>query len=140
MTLSPQHYFEHEADMGIIGHGDTIEEAFVDAAKAMFAIMVDLDRIEAKAEHTIQIEFEEQDLEIALVIWLNALIAEANGRDLVLNTFKLKRDNNHWSGEAQGELWSEAIERGTEVKGATLTSLSVKQVEGQWEARCVVDV
>jgi SHS2 domain-containing protein len=32
------------------------------------------------------------------------------------------------------------MERGVEVKGATLTMLSVKQVEAGWEARCVVDV
>ncbi|MDE2366260.1 MAG: archease, partial [Betaproteobacteria bacterium] len=33
-----------------------------------------------------------------------------------------------------------SLERGVEVKGATLTMLSVKQAGAIWEARCVVDV
>jgi SHS2 domain-containing protein len=32
------------------------------------------------------------------------------------------------------------MERGTEVKGATLTMLSVRRADGGWEARCVIDV
>ena len=32
------------------------------------------------------------------------------------------------------------MERGVDVKGATLTMLSVAPTDGGWEARCVVDV
>jgi SHS2 domain-containing protein len=32
------------------------------------------------------------------------------------------------------------MERGTQVKGATLTALSVRQQGEGWEARCVVDL
>jgi SHS2 domain-containing protein len=45
-----------------------------------------------------------------------------------------------WKVEARGEPWREELERGTEVKGATLTMLSVRHSESGWEARCVVDV
>jgi SHS2 domain-containing protein len=40
----------------------------------------------------------------------------------------------------RGEPWREAHARGTEVKGATLTALSVRRDEQGWQARCVVDV
>ncbi|MGZ5662035.1 MAG: archease, partial [Usitatibacter sp.] len=50
------------------------------------------------------------------------------------------RAGPRWLGEAWGEPWREGLERGTEVKGATLTMLSVKRAGGLWEARCVVDV
>jgi protein archease len=43
-------------------------------------------------------------------------------------------------GSAEGEPWRAGLERGVEVKGATLTGLEVKQRDGIWEARCVVDV
>ena len=37
--ILPDQYFDHEADIGIIGRGKSIEQAFCHAAHAMFAIM-----------------------------------------------------------------------------------------------------
>jgi SHS2 domain-containing protein len=74
------------------------------------------------------------------VRWLNALLAQARERGLVLCEFELRRDSCHWHGFARGEPWRDSHPRGTEVKGATLTALSVRQDEHGWQARCVVDV
>lgn len=131
-------YFAHEADMGIIGRGSTIEEAFVQAAKAVFANMADLSKIQPLK--TIHFEFAEPDIELALVEWLNRLIGEARANDFIFGQFTLNRNQDRWIGSATGEPWREDLERGTEVKGATLTMLSVKQHPDHWEARCVVDV
>ena len=38
-------HFEHQADVGIIGIGKTLEEAFQEGAKAMFQVMADLKTI-----------------------------------------------------------------------------------------------
>jgi SHS2 domain-containing protein len=130
--------FEHDADFGVIGRGSTVEEAFVAAAEAMFGIMVEPAAI--KPIERVAIEFEEADLELALVTWLNALLAQARDRGVVFAHFELARDGARWRGSASGERWRGDLERGTEVKGATLTMLSVRQVEGGWEARCIVDV
>jgi tRNA-splicing ligase RtcB (3'-phosphate/5'-hydroxy nucleic acid ligase) len=40
-------YFEHDADIGIIGGGTTVEQAFEAAAQAVFGIVTDLDLVEA---------------------------------------------------------------------------------------------
>jgi len=129
----------------VVGRGPTVEAAFVQAARATFAIMVELDAMQNK-EH-LAFEFEEGDVELALIVWLNRLLAEARCRGLALGRFALRRDVSRcgtdcgqWHGEAWGQRWTDRLARGTEVKGATLTMLSVRQVEGQWEARCVVDV
>ena len=131
-------YFEHDADAGIIGRGKRIEEACENAARAVFAMMTELDRVQPAT--CVAIEFEEADAELALVIWLNRLLAEARSRSLVFGRFHLRRDGAHWSGTAEGEPWRADMERGVEVKGATLTSLAVTQQHGLWEARCVVDL
>jgi SHS2 domain-containing protein len=131
-------YFDHDADIGIIGRGESIEAAFVSAAEAMFAIMVNLPAVQP--EQTTDIAFEEQDIEFAFVTWLNLLLAEARERALIFSRFTLKHDGNKWLGQAQGSPWHAGLEKGVEVKGATLTMLSVKQVNGQWEAGCIVDV
>lgn len=131
-------YFEHDADTGIIGRGTLIEEAFENAARAVFATMTELDRV--RPETSVAIEFEEADPELALVIWLNRLLAEARSRALIFGRFHLRRNGARWSGTAEGEPWRADMERGVEVKGATLTSLAVTQQDGLWEARCVVDL
>ena len=139
MTITDDNYFDHEADIGIIGRGQTIEKAFVNAAEALFAIMIDnLNAIQKKA--SVNIHFTESDSEIALVIWLNLLVGEARAHNLIFGHFTLTHKNNDWHGEAFGEPWHDQMIRGTEVKGATLTMLSVRVKNGIWEARCVVDV
>jgi SHS2 domain-containing protein len=131
-------YFEHDADIGVIGRGDTLEESFEAAAAATFAIMIDL--TEVRCVRTERFTFEEADTELALVRWLNQLLGMARERAIAFAEFRLERDGVVWRGMATGEPWRAGIERGVEVKGATLTMLKVEHTGAGWEARCVVDV
>lgn len=131
-------YFDHDADIGIIGRGDTLEHAYEGAARAMFAIMIDIAAL--RPEITVRFAFEESDVELALVSWLNLLLAHARERQTVFSHFLLRREGNCWHGEASGQRWQRDMERGVEVKGATLTMLAVEQTPAGWEARCIVDV
>jgi SHS2 domain-containing protein len=131
-------YFAHDADIGVIGRGPTLEAAFIGAATAVFALMVEPAAVQpAQAIH---LGFDEAAPELALVVWLNRLLAEARAHGLAVSRFRLTRRDDHWSGEAWGEPWRATFERGVEVKGATLTGLQVGPISGGWEARCVVDV
>jgi SHS2 domain-containing protein len=131
-------YFDHDADIGVVGRGETLEEAFEAAARATFAIMADLEQV--GPVDTIALDFEEADVEIALVRWLNLLITLAREHRMAFCRFRIERDGVHWRGAADGEPWRPGLDRGVEVKGATLTMLQVKQGAAGWEARCVVDV
>jgi SHS2 domain-containing protein len=138
-SIAARHeYFEHDADIGVVGRGATVEEAFESAAAGMFAIMTELPAV--RREQTVRIEFEEADIELALVRWLNLLLATAREHGMVFAEFRLERDGVVWRGSATGERWRRDLERGTEVKGATLTMLKVGQSGNEWDARCVVDV
>ncbi len=131
-------YFDHEADMGIVGRGHTPEAAMESAAEATFALMADLDQI--KPVRRVDVAFDEPDCELALVVWLNRLLAEARAEGLALGEFRLKHLGAHWHGTGSGEPWRPDLQRGVEVKGATLTMLAVRPINDGWEARCVVDV
>lgn len=131
-------YFDHDADIGIVGSGTTLEEAFESAASAMFALMSDIDSL--NFEISIDIGFEEDDLEFALVRWLNILLSSAQTRHIVLGKFELHRKGSKWIGRAWGDSWTNKMLRGVEVKGATLTKLFVKHSGNRWKAGCVVDV
>ncbi|WP_232051819.1 archease [Aquicella siphonis] len=133
-----ENYFDHDADIGIIGRGDTVENCFANTARVMFSLMADIESV-----HPLQIitfEFEEADLELALVTWLNLLIAKSQEHSLVFGDFRLRHEGVLWKATVAGEHWRDSMERGIEVKGATLTMLSVKKVDHTWEARCIVDV
>jgi SHS2 domain-containing protein len=138
MTLPRTETFSHDADVGVVGRGATVADALVAAAEATFAEMVDLGSV--LPLQAVRFAFDEADPEFALVTWLNACLAEARAAGLALGRFSLRRDGDHWTGEAWGEPWRDDLPRGTEVKGATLTELAVTPVDGGWEARCVVDV
>jgi SHS2 domain-containing protein len=131
-------YFEHDADIGIVGSGHTIEEAFESAAKALFSIQCNLS--EVRPIQRMDIDFSEEDFEYALVTWLNRLVFEAQSKKMAFSEFSLKRSGGKWHGVAIGQHWTDSMTRGVEVKGATLTGLSVKQEGKEWSARCIVDV
>jgi len=138
MPTSSSLYFEHDADVGIIGRGATVEQAFEAAAQAVFSIVTNLDLVQPSS--TLTLEFEEADPELALVTWLNLLLGKAHEQGMIFSRFHVQRHGNIWRAEALGEKWHTGLERGVEVKGATLTMLSVKQTGAMWEVRCIVDV
>ncbi len=137
-TRAPDPYFDHDADIGVIGRGASVEQALESAARAAFALMVDARRVQPL--ESVEVAFDEADPELALVEWINALLAAARVKGLALGRFSLAREGDRWTGRAWGERWHAGLERGTEVKGATLTALTVRPRPDGWEARCVVDV
>jgi SHS2 domain-containing protein len=131
-------YFDHEADIGIEAQGRTLEEAFENAALAMFAVMAHPATV--IPERQVRVEFQEADVELALVTWLNQLLGQARLFGLVFCAFELQRQGDTWTGSAWGMPWQPGADRGTEVKGATLTMLKVEETTKGWRAKCVVDV
>ena len=131
-------YFDHDADVGVFGRGATVERAFENAARATFALMWEPRHVARRDGFAV--EFDEADVELALVAWLNALLGEAAARRLALADFALSRDGSRWRGRAWGEPWRDDLPRGTGVKGATLTALAVRPSGTGFDARCVVDV
>jgi len=131
--------FEHEADIGIRGCGTTMEEAFVNAAKALYSVMVNIDTVETRESRDISVHAP--DHELLLVEWLNALLSLSDIERMVFSTFKVTIDDSALSGTAWGEkLDQRRHEPHVEVKGATYHLLSVKQEDGRYVAQCVVDV
>jgi SHS2 domain-containing protein len=134
---APVDYFDHDPDTGVIGRGASLVEAFVHAADAVFGLMCDVDAVEPRER--VDIAFIEADRELALVTWLNLLLACAGARGLALGRFVLVNDGDRWHGSARGEPWRAELARGAHVKGATLAALKVARPGDVWEARCVVE-
>jgi len=131
--------FEHEADIGIRGYGTTVEEAFANAARALFSVMVNIDAVVPQTLRTVAVEA--LDRELLLVEWLNALLSLADIERMVFSRFSVAIEGDRLRGTAWGEgLDRDRHEPAVEVKGATYHQLRVEQAEGCYVAQCVVDV
>ena len=132
-------HFEHKADIGVRGYGNSAAEAFEQSALAMSAIITDLSLIESHDE--IDIVCEEADRELLLVDWLNALVFEMSTRMMIFSRFEVAIKDGHLEARAWGEpIDQKRHQPAVEIKGATYTELAVHKTDGQWIAQCVVDV
>jgi tRNA nucleotidyltransferase (CCA-adding enzyme) len=133
-------HFEHVADIGVRGHGQTLAEAFEQAATAMMAVITDPATIEPK--ESMHFSLSAMDAEILLVDWLNALIYEMSLKKILFSRFDVQIENHRLTATA----WGEAVDiprhqPAVEIKGATFTALKVTQEDdGHWIAQCVIDV
>jgi tRNA nucleotidyltransferase (CCA-adding enzyme) len=115
-------------------------EAFVQAALAMCAAIVDLGAV--SCDQAIDIEREASSLDLLLLDWLNALVYEMAARRMIFAAFEVSLAGEKLTGRAWGEKISrERHAPAVEVKGATFTELAVREDRpGLWRAQCVIDV
>ena len=132
-------HFHHVADIGVRGHGATVEEAFVQAALALTAVIADPASVSPQSG--IGVECEAPDRELLLVDWLNAIVYEMAVRSMLFSRFAVTITGQRLHGQAWGERVDVSRHApAVEVKGATYTALRVAQEGGAWVAQCVVDV
>lgn len=132
-------HFDHDADIGVVGSGGSVAEAFEQVALGLTAVITDQP---VACDVHVTVEAEAPDPEILLVDWLNGLIYEMATRRLLFGAFAVAIRGNRLRGEAWGEpVDARRHQPAVEVKGATLTALHVRQdADGAWHAQCVLDV
>jgi SHS2 domain-containing protein len=129
----------HTADTGIVAYGESPEEAFANAAFAMFDLVFDLSRVPAAEECRVEVEGETPGE--LLVAWLSVLLAEAEIRGLAFSSFRVEMLSAERLGGTAAGAPSAGLElRGPPVKAVTYHDLAVEQVPGGWRARVIFDV
>lgn len=78
-------HFAHQADIGIRGIGQSVEEAFEQAGMALTAVMVAPEAIQLR--NSTAIECEASDLEVLFVDWLNAIVFEMATSRMLFGAF-----------------------------------------------------
>ena len=133
-------HFHHQADIGVRGIGDSVAEAFAEAAVALIAVICRHDTVD-QAE-MIEINCQAPDDELLFADWLNALIYEMATRNMLFNRFEVCIEGDKLSAKVWGEKADpDKHQTAVEVKAATYAELAVKRnADGKWIAQCVVDV
>lgn len=140
MTTERWEHYPHDADMGVRGLGETLEQAFEQAALALTAVVTDLSCV--RPREMISISCEAPDDELLLVDWLNALIFEMATRSMLFSRFEVRLEGRRLNAKIGGEALDVVRHHpAVEVRGATYTDHKVaRQPDGGWLAQCVVDV
>ncbi|RLF24219.1 MAG: archease [Thermoprotei archaeon] len=136
-------FLEHTADAYIAAYGKDLNEAFENAAKAMFDVMTDVNTIEPKEE--ISVEVEAEDLKELLHNWLEALLLTFDEKRLVFSEFKVnieKLDGGYrLRGVAKGEPFNpDKHPPEVEVKAITYSLMEIKEDEEGAYVKFVLDI
>ncbi|MHA1652308.1 MAG: archease, partial [Candidatus Helarchaeota archaeon] len=123
--------------------GSTLEEAFIQAAYALFEVMTDLKTIEPKIKRDITVEAE--DLSALLFEWINQFLYFFDVEGLLFSKFKIKIEQNETKFKLNGECWGEEFNpekhpSRTEIKAPTYSLMEIIQDDSRVMLRFVVDI
>lgn len=142
----PYEILEHTADIGLRAHGSTLEEALLNMARGMMALVVpEPERVLAREER--KVEAGAASLEGLLVAWLSELVYVVDAERFLPAEIEPPRVVREPAAERQPERWSISArvrgERldparhvlGTEIKGVSYHLLKVEELRGVGEGR-----
>ena len=116
---------EHTADIGLRANGETLVEAFANAAIGMFSLMSELDKVGETQSR--QIDIEADDIEGLLFEWLNSLLYRFDVEMLLFKRFDIiELEDKKLSAICYGEKYDasrHSLRMG--VKSATYHQLEV---------------
>jgi SHS2 domain-containing protein len=130
---------DHTADVGIIAHGNSVGEVFINAAYGMFSLIADLEQVKEKISK--EVVAEAPDQEELLVTWLNELIYLFDAEKLIFSKFEIvDLRQTHLEAVAYGEkIDSSRHNLKTPIKAATYHLLKLEYKDG-FRAQIILDV
>ena len=133
-------FFDHTADMGLRVYGHSLAGLFENAGFALFDVLTDMARV--KPRQAQRFELRRDNVEELLVEWLGSLLYEFDAKGLVFSEFSVEHiDGLSLAATARGEAFEPGChERKRAVKAVTYHGLTVRQINGLWQATVVIDL
>lgn len=129
---------EHTADIGLVAYGNTLAEAFANAAYGLFSIMAELRNVKEGESRIVQLD--ERDGEALLFEWLNSLIYLFDVETLLFKRFDVEvLTDNYLEAKCYGEKYDPSRHRlKMGVKSATYHMLKVDKEKNR--VQVILDV
>lgn len=132
-------FVPHTADVQFEAYGRTINEAFQNAASAMFDVITNTRKVKPKISKKIKVKSE--DNESLLYDFLQKLLILHETEHLLFSKFLVKVTDNTLTASAKGEkINKERHELRTGVKAITYHNMKVSKIKGGWKATAVIDI
>lgn len=127
-------------DIGLRVYGRSLEELFINASKALYNLMTNLEQFIGK--ETIDVELISDSSEGLFVKWLNELIFRFDTYGFVGRIINIEHiDGKNLRASLIGEGFDPSRhERGLLVKAATYHNVLFKEKDGFWIAEVVLDI
>ncbi len=121
---------DHTADVGIIAYGADMNQAFANAARALFSLITELDDVDEVLHR--DTELTAPDEESLLVEWLNELIYLFDVENILFKRFDITQLNNT---QLKARSYGEKVDSSKHklkigVKAATYHMLKVDKDDG----------
>ena len=136
-------FLEHTADAKFQAYGKSMEEAFSNAALAMFSIITDTKKIKKKIKKGI--EARGHDLKSLLYNYLEELLFLIDTENFLLNhieQLKLHKKEKEYFLEAivVGDRYSEKYKTTGDIKAVTYNEMEIKEEKGKVMVQVVLDI
>lgn len=137
-------FLEHTADAYIEAYGDTLEEAFGNAALGMTDVMTELEKVEAKTEESFVVEA--QDEKALLYSWLEELLLEFELKGMLYSRFEVSTIKKTSEGhKLQAKAWGEKYSPDKHpskvgIKAATYHQMEIVKEPESVVLRFILDV
>lgn len=131
-------------DAYVEAYGSSLEEAYANAALAMFEVMTDASKVEPKIEESVEVEGD--DLKSLLYSWLESLLIRYGIENRLYSKFvveKIDIDNSHARLKASifGEDFNHSKHPSkTEVKAITFHLMEIEHSEDKYRLRFLLDL
>lgn len=121
-------FLEHTADTYIAAHGATMEEAFGNAALAMFETMTDTTKVNPQTKETIEVEAGD---EYALLYsWLEALLIKFEIDGMLFSKFEVNKiQDNKNNFKLTATVWGEKYDPTKHPQKVAVKAVTYHQME-----------
>lgn len=127
-TTGKFEFLEHTADVYIAAHGATMEEAFANAALAMFEVMTDTEKV--APTHKESVDVEEEDEYALLYSWLEALLVKFEVDGKLYSKFEVKSIKENKEGfKLKATVWGEKFEPTKHPQKVAVKAATYHQME-----------
>ena len=131
---------EHTADIGLRIRAPNPERLFEDAARGLFALLVDKPE-DIQPNDEIQIFLKEANIENLLVDWLSELLTIFETQKLILGHYEVKYNGEQLQAVCRGEKFDESRHTAyLSIKAVTYHRLRVYERSGEWTAEVILDI
>jgi len=131
---------DHTADVGIIAYGVNINQAYANAARALFSLITEIDDVNEVLYR--DIELTAPDQESLLVEWLNELIYLFDTEHILFKRFDITELN---STRLKARSYGERVDSSkhklkTGVKAATYHMLKINKDSSGYQVQVIFDI
>lgn len=136
-------YPEHVSDIYVQAYGESLEEAFENAALGLTEIITDTSKI--RPSETVEETIEAEDAQMLLYKWLEAILIRLDAEQKVFSFFKVKIERGKEKYVLRGVMKGERFKPGqhasrTHVKAVTLHNMEIEESPGKARIKVLLDI